>query len=127
MHKYNYLFLDQGFLPARLINITGDIYTLQTLSLNRKEVYTDIFTELEAVAKVQSVKNSNEIEGIITTDERVNAIVNGNSAPLNHNEQEIAGYRDALALVHTGYNHLDLRESDVRRLHATMMNIAGYS
>ena len=127
MHQYNYSFLDQGLLPARLINITGDIYTLQTLSLNRKEVYTDIFTELEAVAKVQSVKNSNEIEGIITTDERVNAIVNGNSAPLNYNEQEIAGYRDALALVHTGYNHLDLRESDVRRLHATMMNIAGYS
>ena len=37
---------------------------------------------------MQSVKNSNEIEGIVTTDERINEIVNGNSALLNHSEQE---------------------------------------
>ena len=53
-----------------------------------------IFTELEAVAKVQSSKSSNAIEGIVTSDERIAAIVNQNSAPLNHNEAEIAGYRD---------------------------------
>ena len=34
---------------------------------------TEIFTELEKIAKVQSVKNSNAIEGILTTDERINA------------------------------------------------------
>ena len=60
----------------------------------RKEEYTQIFTELEAVAKVQSIKSSNAIEGIVTSDERIAAIVNQNSAPLNHNEAEIAGYRD---------------------------------
>ena len=35
-------------------------------------------------------------EGIVTSDERIAAIVNQNSAPLDHNEAEIAGYRDAL-------------------------------
>jgi Fic family protein len=117
MHRYDYSFLDQGLLPARLINITGDIYTLQTLSLNRKEVYMDIFTELEAVAKVQSVKNSNEIEGIVTTVERVNAIVNGNSAPLNHNEQEIAGYRDALAIIHEIFDAIMISQNYILQLH----------
>ncbi len=46
---------------------------------------------------------------------------------LNHSEQEIAGYRDALAEVHTGYGDMDFRQSDILRLHSIMMNIAGYS
>lgn len=127
MHRFDYSFLHNGMLPAGLINITADIYTLRVMALDRKEQYMDVFTELAAIAKVQSVKSSNEIEGIVTTDERINEIVNGNSAPLNHNEQEIAGYRDALAQVHTGYADMDLRESDILRLHAIMMNIAGYA
>ena len=92
----------------------------------RKEEYTQIFTELEAVAKVQSIKSSNAIEGIVTSDERIAAIVNQNSAPLNHNEAEIAGYRDALNEIHLGFEHIDFRERDILRLHEIMMSFAGY-
>jgi Fic family protein len=127
MHQFDYSFLDNGMLPAGLVNITTDIYSLRAMAWNRKDQFTDVFTELAAIAKVQSVKSSNEIEGIITTDERINEIVNGNSAPLNHSEQEIAGYRDALAEIHTGYADMDFRQSDILRLHAIMMNFTGYS
>ena len=127
MHRFDYSFLHNGMLPAGLLNITADIYTLRVMALDRRKQFVDIFTELAAIAKVQSVKNSNEIEGIVTTDERINEIVNGNSAPLNHSEKEIAGYRDALAQVHTGYTDMDFRESDVLRLHAIMLNLAGYA
>lgn len=127
MHKFDYSFLDNGVLPAGLLNITAEIYSLRALSIGKKENFADIFTELASIAKVQSVKSSNAIEGIITTDERINEIVNGSSAPLNHNEQEIAGYRDALAEVHTQHANMDFRQVDILRLHAIMMNIAGYS
>jgi Fic family protein len=127
MHKFDYSFLDNGMLPAGLINITTDIYRLREMAKSRKDQFSNIFTELAAIAKVQSVKSSNEIEGIVTTDARIHAIVNENSAPLNHNEQEIAGYRDALAVVHTDYANMEFRQSDILRLHATMMNAAGYS
>ena len=53
------------------------------------------------IARIQSVKGSNAIEGIITTDARIKEIVEGNSAPLNHTEMEIAGYRNALDEIHT--------------------------
>jgi Fic family protein len=126
-HRFDYSFLDNGMRPAGLLNITADIYSLRAMSWNRKDQFADVFTELAAIAKVQSVKSSNAIEGIVTTDERINAIVNANSAPLNHSEQEIAGYRDALAAVHTEYSDMDFRQADILRLHAIMMNIAGYS
>jgi len=127
MHIFDYSFLQNGLLPAGLVNITSEIYTLRVMEKDRKDQFADVFTELEAIAKVQSVKSSNEIEGIITTDERIQAIVNGNSAPLSHSEQEIAGYRDALAEVHTGYREMDFRQSDILRLHSIMLNVAGYS
>ena len=126
MHRFDYSFLDNGMLPAGLLNITSDIYSLRALSWSRKDQFADVFTELAAIAKVQSVKSSNAIEGIVTTDERINEIVNGSSAPLNHSEQEIAGYRDALAQVHTEYADMDFRQADILRLHAIMLNIAGY-
>lgn len=127
MRRFDYSFLYNGMLPAGLLNVTTDIYSLRAMSWNRKDQFTDIFTELEKVAKVQSIKSSNAIEGIVTTDDRINEIVNGRSAPMNHSEQEIAGYRDALSEVHTGYQEMDFRQTDILRLHAIMMNIAGYS
>ena len=92
----------------------------------RKEEYVRVFTELESIAKVQSVKSSNAIEGIVTRDERIAAIVNRNSAPLNHDEAEIAGYRDALNEIHLGYGHINFRQSDILRLHEMLLSIAGY-
>ena len=126
MRKFDYSFLSEGTLPANLINITSELYSLRTANGIRKEDYGSIFTELEAVARVQSVKSSNAIEGIVTSDKRIAEIVNQSSAPLNHNEAEIAGYRDALNIVHTNYAHLDFRQSDILALHNTMLSVAGY-
>ena len=126
MRKFDYSFLNNGLLPANFVNLTSSITTLKTMAGIRKDEYMNIFTELEAVAKVQSIKSSNAIEGIVTSDERIVAIVNQNSAPLNHNEAEIAGYRDALNEIHLNYNHLDFKQSDILRLHETMMSFTGY-
>lgn len=126
MRIFDYSFLNNGLLPAGLINLTSGIASLKTMAGVRKDEYTKVFTEMEAIAKVQSIKSSNAIEGIVTSDERINAIVNQNSAPMNHNEAEIAGYRDALNAIHTDYEHLDFRQGDILRLHEMMMSVAGY-
>lgn len=126
MRKFDYSFLDNGLLPANLINLTSIIYSLKTGAEIRKDEYEKIFTELEKIAKVQSVKSSNAIEGIITSDERIKQIVNQSSEPLNHNEQEIAGYRDALNQIHLHYRDIDFSENTILKLHETMMSYGGY-
>ena len=88
MRRFDYSFLGNGLLPANLANLTAGIASLKTMAGIRKEEYIRVFTELEAIAKIQSVKSSNAIEGIVTSDERIAAIVNQNSAPLNHNEKD---------------------------------------
>lgn len=113
MRKFDYSFLEVGNLPANLINILTSIYAMKSNNDNRKQEYPKVFTELEKIAIIQSVKGSNAIEGIITTDERIRAIVNQSSAPLNHNEEEIAGYRDVLNMIHTHYDDLSITEANL--------------
>ena len=126
MRKFDYSFLDNGLLPANLINLTGVIYSLKTGAEMRKDEYEKIFTELEKIAKVQSVKSSNAIEGIVTSDERIKEIVNQSSKPLNHNESEIAGYRDALNQIHLNFEDIEFSENTILRLHEIMMSYSGY-
>ena len=126
VRRFDYSFLSEGLLPANLINITSELYTLRTANGVRREDYNAVFTEMEVVARVQSVKSSNAIEGIVTSDERIAAIVNQKTEPLNHNEAEIAGYRDALNIVHTNYDNMDFRQRDILLLHDTMLSVAGY-
>ena len=126
MRRFDYSFLDNGMLPTDLVNLTGNIYALREAAKIRKDDHIKVFTELESIAKIQSVKSSNAIEGIVTSYERIRQIVNYSSAPLNHNETEIAGYRDALNAVHNGYFDMDLCKKDILSLHKIMMQIAGY-
>ncbi len=129
MHKFDYSFLNNGMLPSSLVNVTASISSLKMASQFRKNDFIKVFTELEKIAKIQSVKYSNEIEGIVTTDERIVQIVQivqQNSAPLNHNEEEILGYRDALNLIHTDYQNIQFNEKTVLSLHKTLLSATDY-
>jgi Fic family protein len=53
------------------------------------------------VARIQSVESSNRIEGITAPTARINELVRAKTTPGNRSEAEIAGYRDALATIHT--------------------------
>ena len=126
MHKFDYSFLKNGCVSGKVINMAASIYSLKTMANIRKEDHLKIFTELEKIAKIQSVKSSNAIEGIITSDERIKAIVTQSSAPLNHNEAEIAGYRDALNEIHTNNQYIGFNEQDILRLHEVLLSATGF-
>ena len=126
MHKFDYSFLNNGMLPSSLVNVTASISSLKMASQFRKNDFIKVFTELEKIARIQSVKHSNEIEGIVTTDDRIIQIVQQNSAPLNHNEEEILGYRDALNLIHTDYQNIQFNENTVLELHKTLLSATDY-
>ena len=120
MRKFDYSFLDNGMLPSGLVDLTGSIYALREAAKGRRAEHIRIFTELEAIAKIQSVKSSNAIEGIVTSDERIREIVGHSSAPLNHNEAEIAGYRDALNIIHENFDAIPITRNYILQLHKIM-------
>jgi len=44
------------------------------------------------------------------------------SAPLNHNEQEIAGYRDALNAIHNGFENIVIDTQSILNLHSVLLS-----
>lgn len=124
MHIFDYSMLKDELLPAQLVNLTANVSALSSLSGARREANQAAFREMEVLAKIESVKASNAIEGIVTTDERIRDLVKGGSAPLNHTEAEIAGYRDVLNEIHQNPNVHDFCERDIRAFHAQMLRLA---
>lgn len=127
MHIFDYSILKDELLPAQLVNLAANVSALKVMSGMRREANAAAFAELEMMAKIESVKASNAIEGIITTDERIRDLVKGGSTPKNHTEAEIAGYRDVLNEVHRNFSVHDFTERDIRAFHAQMMRLANVS
>ena len=114
--------LETGFLN-RLVFSEADISTLKTLGefKGRQELYfkqsTEVLETLRHVAMVESTESSNRIEGITASHKHIEGIVLKNSQPKSRSEREIAGYRDALSLIHESGIHMDFSENIVLQLH----------
>lgn len=80
----------------------------------RQMLYTDQFPEvletLRRAAVVQSTESSNRIEGITVAPGRMDELVLKKAKPRDRSEQEVAGYRDVLASIHTNHASLHLTE-----------------
>ena len=122
MRRYDYSFIKERGIPVDLMSLTNRIEAMKVREQERKKKNPKAFAALESIAKVESVKGSNAIESIVTTDKRIEEIVSKNSAPLNHNEMEIAGYRDVLNLIHTNHDSIVLNEDTILSMHRMMMS-----
>ncbi len=118
MRKFDYSFLETS-IPANISSLSAIIADLRAKGDFRKLQYSDSYEKLRQKAIVESVKGSNAIEGIVTTDDRIRDIVNG-AIPVTHDEKEISGYKEALNLIHNNHNHMDLNEDTINALHRMM-------
>ena len=91
------------------------------------ESHTDMLSALMETAKIQSTGASNAIEGIHTTDKRLSEIVHNKSVPRNRTEQEIAGYRDVLAVIHESYDYIHPNPNTILQLHKQMYSYVSSS
>jgi Fic family protein len=66
---------------------------------------------------VESTESSNRLEGVVARPERLREVVLRDAAPADRSEQEIAGYRDALALIHESAEHMPVSLSVIQQLH----------
>lgn len=87
----------------------------------KQELYArqtpETLERLTRVAVIESTESSNRIEGISAPPRRIKDLVAGKGHPHNRSEQEIAGYRDALALIHTDYRYMPVTPGLVQQLH----------
>ncbi len=66
---------------------------------------------------IESVESSNRLEQITAPYQRITGLINQSTAPQNRSEKEIAGYRDALNLIHESYKHMEVSVNIIKQLH----------
>ena len=112
---------------SNIINLITKIHEYKGKQSYLLDTKKDTLETLLKVARIQSTSSSNKIEGIYTTDKRINEIVNQKVEPKNRNEEEIAGYRDVLTLIHENYNFIDINQNTILQLHRDLYKYTGYS
>jgi len=80
----------------------------------------EVLQTMRQVALIESSESSNRIEGITAPHDRIQAMVLRDAAPRDRSEQEIAGYRDALNLIHESGEHMALTINIILQLHAML-------
>ena len=93
MRNFDYKRIYPSLLTPEIVLLLAFIHEQKGGQASYKDADADAMNELIELAKIQSTDASNRIEGIITTDDRLNKLVREKTLPRNRTEQEIAGYR----------------------------------
>ena len=120
MRTFNYSVIQKTKWDSEILGLIAAIYKeagKQELCLKQKP---EEMEKLVEIAKVQSTEASNAIEGIVTTSTRMRQLVKEKTAPRNRNEQEIAGYRDALNIIHENFDAIPITRNYILQLHGIL-------
>lgn len=113
-------YLDGLSFNARQLETLTKIGSYQGKQALYGERLPEVLKTMRKIAQVESTESSNRIEGIKVPRKRIQGIVLDNTNPTSRSEQEIAGYRDALALIHESAPEMPFSPGVIRQLHATM-------
>ena len=117
MRTFNYSEIRNQKWDSDILGLIAAIYK----EAGKQEMYLkqrpEELEKLVEIAKIQSTEASNAIEGIVTTSTRIKQLVKEKTAPKNRDEQEIAGYRDVLNIIHESFDAIPISQNYILQLH----------
>ncbi len=120
MRNFNYSEIKVRKWDGEVVGLIAAIYK----EVGKQELYLKQQPEklgrLIEIAKIQSTQSSNAIEGIVTTSTRIRQLALEKTTPKNRNEEEIAGYRDALKVIHENFDVIPVTRNYILQLHKVM-------
>ncbi len=117
MRLFNYSEIKNQKWDSDILGLIAAIYK----ETGKQEMYLkqrpEELEKLVEIAKIQSTEASNAIEGIVTTSTRIRQLVEEKTTPKNRDEQEIAGYRDVLNIIHESFDAIPISQNYILQLH----------
>ena len=122
MRSFNYSIIREQKWDSEILSLIAAIYK----EAGKQELFVkqrpEELNKLVEIAKIQSTEASNAIEGIVTTSTRIRELVNEKTTPRNRDEQEIAGYRDVLNIIHQNFDVIPISKNYILQLHKILYN-----
>ena len=117
MRSFDYIKAPEKLLTPEIVQMVASIHEHKGKQELFLEANIDELKTLLEVALIQSTGASNRIEGIYTSDKRLEELVSQKAEPRNRSEQEIAGYREVLATIHESYEYITPRPNIILQVH----------
>lgn len=117
MRIFDYKIVPEKLLTPEIVQMITSIHEHKGKQELFLEANADELKTLLEAALIQSTGASNRIEGIFTSDRRLEELVKQRAEPRNRSEQEIAGYREILAVIHESYEYITPRPNVILQLH----------
>lgn len=117
MKQFDYAHTAEALLTPRTVNLLTAIHEAKGRQSVQAAIHPETLESMTAIARIQSTSASNRIEGISTSDQRLNALVTAKTTPRNRDEEEIAGYRDVLSTIHENHDYIPLTPNVILQLH----------
>lgn len=117
MRNFDYIKTPEKLLTPEIVQMIANIHEHKGKQELFLEANIDELKTLLEVAFIQSTGASNRIEGIFTSDKRLEELVNQKAEPRNRSEQEITGYREVLATIHESYEYIIPKPNIILQLH----------
>lgn len=88
-----------------------------------KNMSPERLRQLRKVASIESIGSSTRIEGAKLTDIQVETLLSNLSTTSfkTRDEQEVAGYAEAMDLIFQAYDDINITENHIRQLHQTLL------
>lgn len=125
MRSFDYIKTPEQLLKPEIVQMVGSIHEHKGKQELFLEANIDELKTLLEVALIQSTGASNRIEGIYTTDKRLEELVRQKAEPRNRSEQEISGYREVLTTIHESYEYINPRPNIILQLHRDLYSYSG--
>lgn len=86
----------------------------------------DRLSSLKHVATIESIGSSTRIEGVKLTDSQIESLLGGvgRQSFSSRDEEEVAGYAEAMNLVFSSFGEMTLTENHIRQLHSTVLKFS---
>lgn len=106
-----------------ILNLIAEIDEFKGLWQAIGKLRPDRLHALKKIATIESVGSSTRIEGVKMTDQQVEALLTGIDIRSFHSrdEQEVAGYAEAINLVFDNYEQIPISENHIKQLHRILL------
>ena len=113
-------------MTPRVVRLIAEIDEFKGYWKGMATLSASFLTNLQILATIESIGSSTRIEGAKLSNSEVSALLKGigRRSFRSRDEQEVAGYAEALQLVQESYDEIDLTENNIKYLHKVLLKFS---
>ncbi|HMO18628.1 MAG TPA: Fic family protein [Oligoflexia bacterium] len=118
--------IEKIVITAEILSLISQIDEFRGKWLATQDLVPDRLNSLKRIATIESIGSSTRIEGARLSNLEVERLLSKleQKSFASRDEQEVAGYADAMDVVFESFQHISLTENHIKQLHGVLLKFS---